>query len=137
MVIPVPAVNVILPAVGDIAPPDVLPVRVDTKKVPGVIDPVRVDPEPEKANGPAPITLILPPVGETAPPVLPVRVARAPLPPPNTVQVAFPPDNETNPYIVPVELSTARVPRSKLVSFVLGAPDVGMTVAGFTDCFPP
>lgn len=75
------------PAAGERAPP-VPPVIVEMRTVPGVIDPVRVAPAPEKAKTPVPNTLTFPAEGTTAPPELPVRVFIVPEETATTAHVA-------------------------------------------------
>ncbi len=110
-----------LPAVGLSAPPDP-PVKVAASAVPGVIDPVIVDPDPANASAPDPVMVIFPAVGDLAPPEFPVTVetravpgvmepvsvdpdpakARAPEP----ITLIFPADGLIAPPELPVKEST-------------------------------
>jgi len=95
--IPVPAASVMLPAVGLRAPP-LDPVRVESKPVPGVIEPVIVEPAPANERVPVPTILIFPATGVAAP-AFPVKVATAPVPPPVVTQIA-----DFTPPIVEIEV---------------------------------
>lgn len=125
------------PVVGLRAPPE-SPVRVAIIPVPGVIVPVRVEPDPAKERVPAPVIVIFPAVGERAPPDVPVMVetkavpgvmvpvnvepapAKAKAPAPRTL--ILPPEGSKAPPLLPVIVFTSEAP-PPTIDQVLIPPD--------------